>query len=168
MPARKPKHEWCAQQAAEADALRSRHDSEWLAWKKERKKAEEGWKSLRSHVDSSLFVLMKKSQPRRNQGLRVNLCRLAAAFPPLSGLVLCEPPPPYCEALLVIQLFNLRCPAASRGAHIKPRAQQLPIFLSCCQEITKKRKKKKLEACHMLHGLNLLKVSITFDFCQKK
>lgn len=102
---------------------------------------------------------MKRIQPLWNRCLRVNLRRLAAVFPALIGLLVCELPPPYCEPLLLIQLFNLRCPAASRGARIKPRAQQLPVFLSGCQEIA------NLEKCHVLL---LLKVRISFESCQKK
>lgn len=120
---------------------------------KEKEKKKKFGKPFRSHVDFSLFVLMKKIRPHQNLRLRLNLRRLAAVFPALIGLVLCElPSPPCCAVLLAIQLFHLRCPAASRGAHIKRRAQQLPIFLGCCQ-------KKKLEPCLVLHALRLQKVS---------
>lgn len=124
---------------------------------KEKEKKKKVGKPLWSHVDFSLFVLMKKIRPHQYRRLQLNRRRLAAVFPALIGLVLCEPPPPLppapcCEELLAIQLFHLRCPAASQGAHIKRRAQQLPIFLGCCQ-------KRNLELCLVLHVLGLQKVS---------
>lgn len=58
----------------------------------------------------------------------------------------------------VIQLFHLGCPAASQGARIKPRAQQLPIYLLLLTEERNKQKISKLEPCLVLHVLPSLKV----------
>lgn len=98
--------------------------------KKKRKTRRTFEKSFRSHLDFSLFVLMKKIRPHQNRRLpQTRRCvSCSDRFGSLQAAA-----PSRCEARLAIQLFHLRCPAASRRAHIQQRAWQLPIFLGCCQ-----------------------------------
>lgn len=119
---------------------------------KEKEKKKKVGKPFWSHVDFSLFVLMNlnpaspESTPTTESSPTRRCVSCSDRFGSLRAAAPC------CEELLAIQLFHLRCPAASQGAHIKRRAQQLPIFLGCCQ-------KKKLEPCLVVHVLRLQKVS---------